>query len=1404
MRINELVDIKKDSFFNGAVQAEWFYDEERRRKVSESYIFHGPKYYGISKNDINTTEHKLCDTITFTKTIYEKIHSNEESSRFLMTIAGYGAGKSHLSLTLATLLSGVDNYAKQNILENIKLVDKDEYELIRKYSSENNLVLVLNGINDFNLNREILKTAKETLKLHDLDFDIFNDMTSAYRTARIFLENSFQNLSEKYLNEAKQYSKYKLLSKEELYENLLVDVEKYDAYSIINTIYKGYNGTEIRMDEGISASSVLNRLYKKYIVEEKLFKSIIIFFDEFGRYLEFASSQPGIAGETAIQQIFESVQNASPNMLFIGFIQSDLSAYISRVNNENIIRYVGRYQNSDKFYLSSNTETVLASIIKKKDNAEKIINNIFNNTLSTYSNKIFENILRWQPELQNKGVWANKEMFGQTILKGSYPVHPMTTCMIVNLSKYMQQRSTLSFLGDIFETYKNIEIDENIPFIYPTALINSPIFNELINAEERGRTSGQVATQYRDLIEANDETLDESDKIVLNAILIMALNKFKTYDRSDCIVLIGLLIPLTQEEIVSVLLKLENKLGIIYFDQDIQRYNFVTEGNSKLDFNRIFIKKKINANKNELISSMNDDIKKELKIEISEQTDFGRRNFINTNEWSFYREFIDINDFTKEIAKNIKVTLEKRIHPDETRAKIIYLYVNESTYYKLEDIRLYLKELEYDKSAILVGVINDIDRVIEEGLFELRILNSFSIAEKESFKKFYDSKKLEVTKKIIRSFMSIASKRQYVCEDGLYIANNPLQREISEKLSKVYSKTIPFVMDGFEKKVGPKTRKYFYSIIENILNGKLEDKVEYDNLPIDIRNRVNSLLNVNMEKSWKVFYDGNVMGEPLNAVVKELYIEIFRSLKNEGPISIASLVNKYTKAPYGLNIYSVTLLIVYFIYINKKNIHIKRGILKYKYNDLISFFNDDKKEQFNDFQKLILEYSEELEENKAEEIIKKIENMSSVSIDKALELNDSLMRLDKSDIESEWMGRYYSCKTKLEIAVNKNIEINRTISSAKSELDKLKLSPFNIRNILKLLNPIKDGVIEGSSYRYSLNQVIESEKIKSKAIEEFKNSIVAIGKRLPIDKFVNYKTTYINTIKQLPQLGATDLVKYVEESYRVYEKRYNDERIYSEISEKINKDINEIEISIKLVRNLEQSQKLIDKWFNNENIQLKNEKLAKLYEKLEILTKQILNIYDESRNIIEDVKSRFIELKTTQDIMDLINNNISTLNKPLLAECKEKICKINERLNYILKHVQKYETSKININILENEFSNFLLEFSNEEIYANVIENLKLTIMNKMNQLEMAWKDKFITNYREVENLSAKDLREWQEKSVMDLEYFSEDTKYLYEQTNKYIQEKLNKLQIENIVSMFNELSNEDKKECIEILNTNI
>ena len=182
MKVLELVSLSKESYFNGAIQTDWFYELERRNAIACSFVFHGPKYYGVSSDDLARTQHKLVDTASFAKNIAGKLHMPEPDNSFIMTIAGYGTGKSHLAVCLGTLFSGETQIVSQ-ILNRISEVDTSIGTYIKSIHTKKNLVILLNGMNNFNLDAEVLKCARCFLQQNGVPDDILRKITKSYDIA---------------------------------------------------------------------------------------------------------------------------------------------------------------------------------------------------------------------------------------------------------------------------------------------------------------------------------------------------------------------------------------------------------------------------------------------------------------------------------------------------------------------------------------------------------------------------------------------------------------------------------------------------------------------------------------------------------------------------------------------------------------------------------------------------------------------------------------------------------------------------------------------------------------------------------------------------------------------------------------------------------------------------------------------------------------------------------------------------------------------------------------------------------------------------------------------------------------------------------------------------------------------
>lgn len=589
MQIRDIVEFDKKRYFGGAIQANWFYDADKTAAITEGYVFHGPRYHGV--NESGDARYKLYDTASYALDLLKRANDKDQN-KFCLTIAGYGTGKSHLAVALASLMSGHNTVLRNIAIKRIAAVDKKIAEEVSSFTDKN-LVLVYNGMNNFNLDYETLSIAKSALLQHGISDNVLTALTKQYDQAKHFVETTFSMLEDRYKSAFAAICQGSNCDK----EYIINHIDDPKIFEAVNKVYNEINGSYIQWERGISAGDVLALLEKTFCREQKVFNKIIILFDEFGRYIEYTAANPAIAGESALQQIFEAIQNADGNILFDGFIQSDLSAYISRIDkSSNIIRYVGRYEISDKYYLSSNFETILANLITKKDEEKfaSIVEHNIDEVYSAYHNRVYTNLIRWNKSAINKSVWSDKHLYNSVISKGCYPIHPFAVWLLSNTSAWMQQRSTIAFAEEMFASIENREIStKRIEYIYAIDIIDSSLFSEMLNSEEKGLVQSQYCMLFRDIMLKNGDKMTDTEKAVLKAILIIDLCKFAVADRNDCVDAIKYCSRLTEEEIAVAINGLENNHGVISFDTNTNRFDLMAEANGMNEFKREYIRKKL-------------------------------------------------------------------------------------------------------------------------------------------------------------------------------------------------------------------------------------------------------------------------------------------------------------------------------------------------------------------------------------------------------------------------------------------------------------------------------------------------------------------------------------------------------------------------------------------------------------------------------------------------------------------------------------------------------------------------------------------------------------------------------------------------------------------------------------------
>lgn len=1411
MRIKEFLQFNKENFFNGAVQTEWFYDPERVAPVANSFVFHGPKYFGVSKDDITLGTNKLIDTASFAQTLVDRVYSPQNSTNILLTIAGYGSGKSHLAVTLGTLFSGIDSELCSSITQHISEASAEAGEHIQRINAKKNLVLILNGMNNFNLDYEMLSCAKKSLSMHGEDESVLSNLTKSYDQAKHFVEQTFNIFENRYLELAEQAGIYHKGS--ELKKHLISFLETEQiAFNVVNAMYEEINGSLISWEHGISAGDILRTLSDELCGTGKPFNKVIVLFDEFGRYIEYVAANPVVAGEAALQQIFEATQSSKGKVVLVGFIQRDLSAYLSTMEQtSNIVRYVGRYEAGEKYYLSSNFETILANLIKKTNTSSfnTFVTSSFNRYQNYYS-KMQSAILRWNRECSKKGVWKDSVLFNNVILQGCYPLHPITVCLLSNMSSFMQQRSPIAFAAEMFSDMSNTDIDTAwLPFVYPVNIIESSIYNEMLNSEERGLVQSQYCMLYRDIIVKIGDKLTPSEKTVLQAVLVINLGKFAFHDKIDALMALRYCSGIEEKDIPPVLSSLENSHGVIAYDESVNRFELIAEAAGFNEFKRVYGKYKALLRNFSGIKDYDEEINNELLLDKPYETSFAQEHYICSKEWCFAKRLVPIEDITEEFCNALIHTIEIACDAEKPRGIVVYAYCGENKFRHILSVQSIYKKLILKNYPIVFFLINDANEEIVSAMRIRAVCNQFPSAEKERFKKFISDQKRQQIKKIVKAFTSCMAQREYITEEGVVNYSDRIQNFLNDTLKATYYKVPPFPFDGFDKNSLTAAKKTLVTICAKLFDGTLMNEQSYSSLLPDEKNRVKAVLSTGFQNSWQVFDSNFSLIEPRDQSVKHIYDAISFQLEDNNVYTIAQLLKPYMLPPYGMNYYSVTLFAMYYIAKKGKEISAfyDNGKLKAEHigNDI---FKAPKKDRtfISELYRIKLQQKEKTDVDFIASTCLTI--LTNRYVEDCSSLKDKLnLALSQEDTDDENDDLVAQAKLRLDEGKKLHAEIYDILSNAEQLIQtaRLKFSLIKFVKIFEYTSSCEGKINDSTNYEFSNEYIAKRSNLRAEAVgmisRQFDSALNAI--RFDITQLSQYRQVYSNVAQVLANNG------------------------FSEQSERINAKVNEIEAEliakqkyehmilsceqeIALCSNVEnrgynkckQQVDQMEAWRDfvesKDDIteSLKSTLVNKICEAEALLSKRISGIISQYSETLQ--KSR--EINSVED-MSAYSRQLDNLSKlDLPAEYLQKVQDLEKdlvaattfcsslSLNYNLTIKLKSELAKL-------QASQVLKSL--EQIYASHLSRIR--------ELQQRWVDQYLSMPKtEVNMLTADDCTRWLSDTESLPEYLDESAVSQYTYNRVKIQERLKSCRVQGVVAMYLNLSIEEQSECLnELLNKN-
>lgn len=1407
MRIGDIITFRKDLYFEGAVQADWFYVPEKSAKVAENFVFHGKDYFGIEANN----KGKAIDTISLVRLLADKLN-DDTTNPLSLAIADYGTGKSHLAVTLAQLFSGA-NYMPETyaaIIKNIQQIDVDAAVSINDVCTDRNFVLVINGMRDFNLHYEILRAAQKSLNIYGLSDEKLRNLNRALETAGLFFDRNKESQIVLFEQSANQHGWFEkgqqLVSR--IKDSLISDDT---AFEIINDVYKQVNGKEISWDEGISARSILEMLLSEYCGLNGQFDHVIILFDEFGRYLEYASeADAGKSGDSALQQIFEVAQDAGGALQVINFIQADIKTYLVRVDQtRNISRYIGRYDQSDKYHISSNLETVFANLIYRNDKEA------FSNTIVKWQN---ENEARWN-ELYTQmnqwlslaGVWGNYTLFRKVIVEGIWPMHPLSTFMLTQLSDYLQNRSSMTLISQYISEISEYSIEDGIPLVMPEELMKGDLYQEMLSSEINGKQLSQHCIRYDNILRKHGDKLTDRSLAVLRANLIARVLRFKTRDYADAKRALTLCSGLSISDVNEELDLLENEYAILGFDEHAGCFDFMEDSRGAHEYK--IIKKRIAASWKSDFRSM---FKTAKVLEIGEvidpqETSFGTNHKILTNEWKFTQEILLADDITESLAYEYIKSWKESRSAAIPKGRLIWVYVNKNTDY-LHVERLNRISAIFAGTPIVMLLLNDAEDRLANALINYDILDRMDDSIRQTYARAYSDDYNQAEEILRNEFDALKKQRERVYSDGIRALKKRLQVALTEVFEELYPQAISFNFDGLLTASNNFTGKgstYFCQIVKMLLS----NNVNYDTIhdfTSDVRSKITAVLMETSATSWKCISQAYVIMPPAESKARGVYEDAVEILNRDKSYDCSRFFDTYCYSPYGLSEEAAVMMLSVILANHSYCVRVS-------YNDSQNSIIRWKDEVIVKDKKINLDLIKEsrlilIDTNAVEARFQQLFNRldATTDLDRIIDLQRDIESFAADNgVPESLLVNYKLAGSKFEAAARARKDWSENIGKIEDEIENAE-ERGNVYNALLALEAIEEipvysifnenGFSLSDENRALLNNL--TNRARSLVIEFFDSWLEGTIHCKSVEAMTQFEKHVKRCSEKLRRFGFNEYAQRItakgeaelskKDEIRSRQELISDGQKFMAAYRQISlNNYTDVQDMYKKANDLLERLSKFERSLGNDAKKLHGQ----LDECVLKLTAAKNRIQQDMENVWEDLANA----QTIEDIESVLSCIALVMNYRIPTRDLQDFEDLQETLNAFMADVNKLQAAVQNREQLQAVIHELRTKYSDSELDFDVISVLEDVITNAEKEIaekEAAWRKEYLT----LGDRTRASIHSWKDNTRVLPAFLSPETVAMVEKLRIEADQIISKAMIDDVLFYFNKLTEEEKKHCLEIL----
>jgi len=629
MLIKDLVHIDEHGAFRSDVQLSDYDNPTLNLELLRNYIF------TVSAPSTSRAGRDVSakDVLEILKTAFI---SAKYENRIVLT-ANFGRGKSHLALTLANFFSRPPESEEVRIIFDrlgqalnnpAALSGYREF----KQSKGEFLVIRLRGDGFDDLQEGFLRALEQALTEHDCTRGM--ELPFWHKPAEAWLDGL--------AGESRQKAEAFLTAYNTDLALLRQDVRKSGAYELIRETFKHLTGAYPDFGREVSLKDLVLWAVDKVCVPNKM-GGLLVLFDEFGLFLQkYAASRA--AGK--LQELLNGIEDRQGKCAFLAFTQIELESvletYAQGTRRNDVIKELDRLPQDKRARLFSLMEGVLDAYLKQDEAAWaawlqnhpiRVAMSRNRETLTEYFYQRYDETLHWNDDEKMK-----------TIVKGCFPLHPLTTAILSNhtfeAGAGENPRTALHFVRDRWEKglpQRPAEREDGTPnFVFAIELVD--FFGEQI--------SKKWYEAYQSTLQNARIPLQEEHRAALKALLLQhavnALDRKKARG-SEQLELLSALSGLPEHRLKAVLRDMsENR--VIEFDPYRKMSSLLPAGALSLEADKIIEEA---VQKTPIDRALLEEIAELIPcLEISQQ--FGHKD-----DWAPRQVILTEEFFTPKTLKNL-------------------------------------------------------------------------------------------------------------------------------------------------------------------------------------------------------------------------------------------------------------------------------------------------------------------------------------------------------------------------------------------------------------------------------------------------------------------------------------------------------------------------------------------------------------------------------------------------------------------------------------------------------------------------------------------------------------------------------------------------------------------------------